>query len=65
MKRHYETLPGGVALDRMLRELRVKYVICGSFERDLPGATCEHLNNGNYEKRFEAKAHQVFELVLP
>ena len=65
MKRHYETLPRGTALDRMLRELRVKYVICGSFEKDLPGATCEHLNNGNYEKRFEAKGHQVFELILP
>jgi hypothetical protein len=65
MEHHYSALPSGEALDQMLRELRVKYVICGSFEKALPGATCEHMNSGNYQKRFEAKGHQVFELIPP
>ena len=61
MKAHYEALPEGDALDRMLDGLHVKYVVFGSFERELPGASDAHLKSRNYRLCFEAKGHQIFE----
>ncbi len=63
MKKHYESLPEGDALDHMLRELNVRYVIFGTFEKALPGATDAHLKSGKYQLCFEENGHQVFERV--
>jgi hypothetical protein len=45
----------------MLDGLHVKYVVFGSFERELPGASDAHLKSRNYRLCFEAKGHQIFE----
>jgi hypothetical protein len=64
MKTIYRSLPDGESLDRRLRDLNVRYVVFGPFEREFPGATDAHLRSDNYRMRFEAKGTQIFELLL-
>jgi hypothetical protein len=63
MKEHFDALPAGEGLDRMLDGFNVKYVVFGTFERDLPGASDAHLRRGNYRVCFEEEGHQIFERI--
>jgi len=63
MKTIYASLPQGESLDRMLRDLNVRYVVFGPFEKELPGASDSHLMRDNYRVRFEGKGTRIFELL--
>lgn len=63
MKTIYASLPEGESLDRMLRDLNVRYVVFGPFEKELPGASDSHLMRDNYRVRFEGKGTRIFELL--
>jgi hypothetical protein len=63
MKTMYASLPDGESLDQRLRDLNVRYVVFGPFEKEFPGASDSHLRRENYRMRFEAKGTRIFELL--
>ncbi|MEW6442187.1 MAG: hypothetical protein AB1640_14715 [bacterium] len=61
MQEHYEALPEGEGLEKLLRKMDVRYIVFGSFERELPGATDAFLRSASYRLCFESKGHRIFE----
>ena len=63
MEERYRRLPDGERLADRLAAAGVRFIVFGTFERELPGASETHLRGPRYVKRFEAGGHSIYELL--